>query len=114
MGGLVVCPTSHQYQEIQDFYSTQHVGKDLEKSGWVDESAASVPKRLGMLDNHLIQWVTSASGFNEGDVVVLHKDVLHMTGNNETDTIRLSCDTRWSWIEEGDDEVEEVEEQMYR
>lgn len=33
--------------------------------------------------------------FKAGDAVVLRTDVIHMSANNVTGDLRISCDTRW-------------------
>ena len=42
---------------------------------------------------YAVDWRTT--NFEAGDVVALSLDVIHMTAANCTDSIRLSCDTRW-------------------
>ena len=39
------------------------------------------------------EWVTTT--FRPGDVCVLGLETIHMTCPNQTENLRISCDTRW-------------------
>ena len=60
------------------------------RSGWLTDDGSRLSS---LVSPHAVDWVTG--DFAAGDALLLHLGVLHMTAANVTDTVRISCDTRW-------------------
>ena len=70
------------------------VGRDGTASGWLTDNGERLSSFLpASTAPGSIDW--RAGDFKEGDLVVLHQNVLHMTACNASDCFRISCDTRW-------------------
>ena len=86
---------SRAFARIKQSYGLSRVGVDGTRSGWLSDSGAELPGILRAAGSNAcgIDWRTAQ--FRPGDVLVLHQDLLHMTASNESDSFRVSCDTRW-------------------
>jgi len=70
------------------------VGVDGTASGWLTNDGSGLASFLPTSSAPgSIDW--RAGNFEEGDLIVLHQDLLHMTACNTADSFRISCDTRW-------------------
>jgi hypothetical protein len=93
-GAMAVVPRSHlanaTFREMHETYGKQSVsrGSDGTTAGWLSNDGSSVPGFAETLDWH-------SSAFAAGDVFVLGVDTVHMTLQNVSDHVRISCDTRW-------------------
>jgi hypothetical protein len=88
-GSLIFIPGSHTspaFQALRDSYGNSSVGPDGTLSGWLQPSALE-----GLSDT--IRW--EGGEYAMGDVVVLGLETLHQTTPNETDSWRLSVESRW-------------------
>ncbi|KAI9095183.1 hypothetical protein DFS34DRAFT_582205 [Phlyctochytrium arcticum] len=97
LGSIIVASGSHQsphFAKFRQVYGSTTVGKDGTHSGWVSQDPADIDVKFGLE----IEW--KSADVRMGDVVVLDKDLLHMSSNNvcRPPTYRLSCDVRWVCI----------------
>lgn len=96
-GGMIVCRATHRsraFSDLRESYGASQVGADGTASGWLTDDGSRLGTFLAAPPGPCgIDW--RAGAFEEGDLVVLHQDVLHMTACNTADSFRVSCDTRW-------------------
>ncbi|KAK9811194.1 hypothetical protein WJX73_009390 [Symbiochloris irregularis] len=93
-GAMMVCRGSHRkraFSRLQQGYGSSSVGQDGTCSGWLGSHPDDLADLVG--NRYAIDWRTADLG--AGDVVVLSLGIIHMTAPNETDQVRISCDTRW-------------------
>ena len=92
-GAMVVSRGSHRmraFAALQQGYGQSSAGLDGTHSGWLGKA----PEDLSAFVNpYAIDWRTA--DFQPGDLVVLTLGVIHMTAPNKTNSVRISCDTRW-------------------
>jgi hypothetical protein len=98
-GAMRVLEASHRplpgLEELREVYGRSKVGGDGTRSGWIGVEEAKAVEVSGA------KWVTTT--FQPGDVCVLGLDTIHMTGPNQTERLRISCDTRWQPAEDPTD-----------
>jgi len=96
-GGMIVCRATHRSRAFADLrrsYGASQVGVDGTASGWLTNDGSGLASFLPTSSAPgSIDW--RAGNFEEGDLIVLHQDLLHMTACNTADSFRISCDTRW-------------------
>lgn len=83
---------SRGFARLRESYGRSSVGQDGTESGWLTRNGADLDTELEG-QSQWIDWRTTS--FKEGDVLVLHQDLLHMTACNKSELYRISCDTRW-------------------
>ena len=95
-GGLIVLEKSQlnpSWLKFRSTYLSTTLAADGTESGWL----SCYPQTW--IDQHLspcgnpLRWVSAE--FQPGDVVILDLKVLHMSGTNTTNELRISCETRW-------------------
>lgn len=115
MGGLMILEGSHRLTEVRETYGridvdTYCAGTPEERplvSGetrWADrhngghftKDAVSLPDRMGG------RWLTS--GYRAGDLLIFTMHTMHSAGDNHTDRVRVSSDTRYQRASEPVDE----------
>lgn len=92
-GSLLVARGSHRlraFERLRNGYGTSEVGDDGTRSGWLADDGRFLN---GPAAATTVDW--RIADVAPGDIIVLGLDVLHMSAANCTDTVRLSCDTRW-------------------
>ncbi|KAK9815266.1 hypothetical protein WJX72_000886 [[Myrmecia] bisecta] len=92
-GALLICSGSHRsraFAPVRETYGASQVGENGRESGWLTDNGADVATHVG---RYGVTWATT--NFQPGDVVVLRRDVLHMSATNKWADVRISCDTRW-------------------
>merc|ERR1712098_795581 len=72
---------------IEHFRSDLACGDDGERSGWLAADPGALELPVGCF------W--RSTNFSAGDVALFGMDLLHTTIPNETQSFRISCDTRW-------------------
>lgn len=77
------------FAEIQRTYGESKVGADGTSSGWLYDDGSRLGDDLGFE----VDW--KIANFISGDVLILDSRVLHMSARNDSDEMRISCDTRW-------------------
>lgn len=93
-GAMMVCRGSHRkraFSRLQAGYGASSVGRDGTCSGWLGSAPEDLAGFVG--NRYAIDWRTAA--FMAGDAVILSLGIMHMTLPNETNQVRISCDTRW-------------------
>lgn len=91
MGALAVMEKSHKLPQFQHFQQT-YGNCDLETegvagTGWFSENPREMSKIFG------IGW--KSQNFGLGDVLIFTSRTVHMSTQNLTEKVRISCDTRW-------------------
>lgn len=85
------------------------MGQDGTVSGWLTDNGQHLSR---MVSAQAISWHTA--DFQPGDVVVLHLGIFHMSAANVSNTLRISCDTRWQPAQdERDPRLHEWRDQMF-
>lgn len=96
-GALVVAPGSHKGEDwkgVQDLYKDlKPASGDGTKSGWLTEDPNTIIPIVKQQDTN--EPLFKSTDYQAGDVVILDLRTIHITATNQTDSWRLSCDTRW-------------------
>ena len=86
MGGLAICLNSHKKNEILKTYAKSDVDIDLIEGHFTDNP-------LEMVDKFGCKWATTH--FEAGDVLIFSIFLMHASLTNTTNSLRISCDTRY-------------------
>ena len=93
-GSMIILPESNRIDRATRLKALyQNPESVLSGDGTTDGWLARDPNDLAHLFDNGDQF--ASTDFEEGDVVILKLDTLHMTARNVTDKWRISCDTRW-------------------
>ncbi|XP_052808816.1 uncharacterized protein LOC128237376 isoform X1 [Mya arenaria] len=91
IGCLAVCEGSNKlpgFEKLHKTYSEVDVeAVNLNGSGWFTTDPFEITERFGG------QWKTTE--YRAGDVLIFGMRTVHMSTANQTDLVRVSCDTRW-------------------
>jgi hypothetical protein len=115
MGGLMLMERSKHRADILgeywkldvDHYCTNsEEAREIEsgRKSWADDKQGGSfnPDAAALREHFEGRWLTS--GFSVGDVLVFSMFTLHASGDNQTDRIRISTDTRYQLASEPADE----------
>ncbi len=106
MGGLMVLEGSHRLDRIHETYGQKDVDRycsnradadawvsgEKRWGGWLAQNPVKLRDRLGG------RWLTG--DFRAGDVLIFGMDTIHASLDNQTDALRLSCDSRYQLASE--------------
>ena len=110
VGGLMILEGSHRLEHIQRTYGQKDVDRycanraDADEwisgakrwGGWLARNPVLLRERLGG------RWLTA--DFRIGDVLVFGMDTIHASLDNQTSSLRISCDARYQLASEPVDE----------
>jgi hypothetical protein len=102
VGGLIVLENSHRQSGLHDTYGTLDVdvacsnepGKNQVEAGGFHRSGAIDINPVKLRDTLGGRWLTSEE-YQMGDALIFGMNTVHASLDNQTDTIRLSTDTRY-------------------
>eukprot|EP00996_Jenningsia_fusiforme_P002210 NODE_3046_length_1061_cov_24.851779_g2797_i0.p1 GENE.NODE_3046_length_1061_cov_24.851779_g2797_i0~~NODE_3046_length_1061_cov_24.851779_g2797_i0.p1 ORF type:complete len:227 (-),score=28.79 NODE_3046_length_1061_cov_24.851779_g2797_i0:146-826(-) len=75
------------FSEVRAHYNGSRAGRDGRDSGWYSNDAADL-EQFGDCG-----W--RCGPMYMGDILLIGPETMHMSTTNQTDALRMSCDTRW-------------------
>lgn len=95
-GGLLMGSNFQNTNSLKNTYGKVDVDRDNLNGGWYTNNPLEINQKFGGT------WHTS--NFNAGDIVIFGMYQLHGSLRNETNQLRITCDTRYQRISEARDE----------
>ena len=95
-GGLLMGSNFQNINSLKNTYGKLDVDRDNLNGGWYTNNPQEVNQKFGG------QWHTS--NFSAGDIVIFGMYQLHGSLKNETNQLRITCDTRYQRASEARDE----------
>ncbi|CAM3852153.1 phytanoyl-CoA dioxygenase family protein [Alkalicoccus chagannorensis] len=95
-GPLAMLLGSQHFEKVKNSYGKMDVDRDHVETGWFSNDP------IELVDHFNGQWATTE--FEAGDVIIFGMFMMHSSFNNDSDSFRMSADTRYQAASEATDE----------